>query len=123
MSYMFYCEDLETLNGTDVNGTIIGSRSTPGAPFLLTHGDKIFVQPNWNLVFKQKVGSSMVELKDIQRGDSLVRIFMTFVIYLLTFASISKIDITCRTDALEVASSAKFFSLKMLTPRSSLPVR
>lgn len=81
MSYMFYCEDLETLNGTDVNGTIIGSRSTPGVPYLLTHGDKIFVQPNWNFLFKQNVGSSMVELKDIQRRDSLVRIFATSVMY------------------------------------------
>lgn len=123
MSYMFYCEDLETLNGTDVNGTTIGSRSTPGAPFLLTHGDKIFVQPNWNFVFKQNVGSTVVELKDVQREDSLVSIFKTSVMYSLTFASISKIDTTCQTDVLEVASSAKSFSPKRLIPRSSSPVK
>lgn len=123
MSYMFYCEDLETLNGTDVNGTIIGSRSTPGAPFLLTHGDKIFVQPNWNFVFKQNVGSTMVELKDVQKEDSLVRIFTTSAMYSLTFASISKIDTTCQTDALEVASLAKSFSPKRLIPRSSSRVK
>lgn len=72
ISYMFYCEDLQTLNGTTVNGTIIGSRAKPGPPFLLTDGDKIFVEPNWNFVFRQMAGSTTIKLEKMQREDSLV---------------------------------------------------
>ena len=122
-SYMFYLEDLETLNGTDVNGLTIGSRSKPGLPFLLTNGDEIFVQPNWKLKFQQNAGSRKEKLEVMQREDSLVQLADSNHLYILMSTSSSKTAITYLTAFWEVANSAKSCLDTMFRQRNNSPVR
>ena len=64
--HMFYCEDLGSLNGTEVNGVPIGSKSIPGKPFLLSDGDIIKVQPYWTFRFQQPMSNDKMGLDEIQ---------------------------------------------------------
>lgn len=48
-----YCEDLESTNGTHVNGTCIGMIGTERVGFLLTDGDVVHIKPSWQFRFEQ----------------------------------------------------------------------
>ncbi len=83
-SYMFYCEDLLTLNGTDVNGTKIGSKDAPCPAYLLSDGDVIHVKPGWTFVFHQLTGSQTYDLPPFQDKERLVRYDAKLRFYKLT---------------------------------------
>jgi pSer/pThr/pTyr-binding forkhead associated (FHA) protein len=50
---MVYCEDLESLNGTYVNDSLIGKLNYRRPPCLLSDGDVIAIKPNWKFHFRQ----------------------------------------------------------------------
>lgn len=55
---MLYCEDLESSNGTYVNGVLIGNENTVKLsgkmPYLLNDGDIIDIKPYWKFKVCQK---------------------------------------------------------------------
>ncbi|CZT13325.1 related to myosin light chain kinase 2 [Rhynchosporium graminicola] len=55
---LIYCEDLESRNGTYVNGLCIGMIGRERLAYLLSHGDVIEVRPNWRFKFHQPSLSS-----------------------------------------------------------------
>ena len=69
---MFYCEDLNSLNGTYVNQNLIGSQKRAGSPFLLSDGDTISVKPDWTFEFKQSVEESREQLDELQSKEAEV---------------------------------------------------
>lgn len=69
---MFYCEDLNSLNGTFVNQNLIGSQKCPGSPFLLSDGDIISIKPDWTFEFKQSVEESGGQLDELQSKEAMV---------------------------------------------------
>ena len=52
---LVYCEDLESLNGTYVNGRLIGRISQERIGHLLCDGDLIEIKPLWKFRFHQAI--------------------------------------------------------------------
>ena len=50
---LIYCEDLESVNGTYVNGLCIGRWGQEKVGYLLCHGDFIEVCPQWRFQLHQ----------------------------------------------------------------------
>ncbi len=50
---MVYCEDLESTNGTFVNGHCIGSFGQERIGYLLSDGDVVEIRPRWRFQFRQ----------------------------------------------------------------------
>lgn len=50
---MIYCEDLESSNGTYVNGFLIGIMGNERIGHLLSDGDVIEIRPYWKFCFSQ----------------------------------------------------------------------
>ena len=50
---LVYCEDLESSNGTYVNGHLIGIMGKEKVAHLLCDGDVIEIRPNWKFTFRQ----------------------------------------------------------------------
>lgn len=51
---LIFCEDLESSNGTYINGKLIGRIGKERVGYLLTHGDVIEVRPYWTFLFLQR---------------------------------------------------------------------
>ncbi len=70
---MVYCEDMDSTNGTFVNGTRITT------PVLLCHRDVIHIKPRWFFIFGQKecvnpqtaLGKGLSFPKDAQQVDEI----------------------------------------------------
>lgn len=69
---MFYCEDLGSANGTYVNDILVGRRSRPGNPFLLSDGDTITLRPTYSLEFKQPIEKQRGEMDALQLQETVV---------------------------------------------------
>jgi pSer/pThr/pTyr-binding forkhead associated (FHA) protein len=52
---LVYCEDLESSNGTYVNGVLIGISAHRRPGYLLSHGDVIEIRPYWKFRFHQQM--------------------------------------------------------------------
>ncbi|RDL35008.1 uncharacterized protein BP5553_06939 [Venustampulla echinocandica] len=67
---LVYCEDLESSNGTYVNGVRIGTIGGECRGYLLSDGDIIHIRPNWKLSFSQLnetvISRERTELNDLQ---------------------------------------------------------
>ncbi|TAQ83849.1 hypothetical protein B7494_g7825 [Chlorociboria aeruginascens] len=50
---LIYCEDLQSVNGTYVNGTLIGMLGREKVGHLLCDGDVIEIGPHWKFTFRQ----------------------------------------------------------------------
>lgn len=69
-----YCEDLESVNGTWVNDTLIGKLGSPKKGYLLSDGDVILVKPHWAFRFRQKASLTSDEINELQASEMQVRI-------------------------------------------------
>ncbi|KAI9736871.1 MAG: Meiosis-specific serine/threonine-protein kinase mek1 [Claussenomyces sp. TS43310] len=65
---LIYCEDLQTINGTYVNNTLIGKMGSETSTYLLSDGDTIFIRPHWAFSFHQLVASER-RLDQFQRHE------------------------------------------------------
>lgn len=74
---LVYCEDLESTNGTFVNGQCIGRVSGEMRGYLLSDGDVVEIKPHWRFMFHQVHQHGYLNLKC--SGDIQV---VTFLIYL-----------------------------------------
>ncbi|KFY25824.1 hypothetical protein V493_04424 [Pseudogymnoascus sp. VKM F-4281 (FW-2241)] len=68
---MFYCEDLGSANGTYVNNNLVGRRSRPGNPYLLSDGDTITLRPTYSLEFKQSIEKQRGEMDALQLQETV----------------------------------------------------
>lgn len=50
---LVYCEDFQSLNGTYVNGVLIGEMYRDKVAYLLTDGDIVEIKPSWKFRFHQ----------------------------------------------------------------------
>ena len=70
LSPLVYCEDLESSNGTYVNGVLIGIICQERRGFLLNDGDIIEIRPSWKFQFHQSlhdtVSRDFTELNDLE---------------------------------------------------------
>lgn len=66
---MFYCEDLESVNGTYVNNVLIGKKGISSKPFLLSNGDVIAVKPDWIFQFRQSAEGHTGHMDDVQLNE------------------------------------------------------
>ena len=69
---LLYCEDLESSNGTYVNGDLIGIIGKERVPYLLCDGDVIEIRPNWKFTFQQS-NHRMIFPTSVQSRDMEVR--------------------------------------------------
>jgi hypothetical protein len=73
---LVYCEDMESSNGTYVNGDLIGIMGKEKVAYLLCDGDVIEIRPNWKFTFQQSIHQmifpSMAQSKDTQVFRDLV---------------------------------------------------
>jgi hypothetical protein len=53
---LIYCQDLESFNGTYVNGKLIGKITQEKIGHLLCDGDVIEIRPDWKFRFHQDIG-------------------------------------------------------------------
>jgi pSer/pThr/pTyr-binding forkhead associated (FHA) protein len=67
---LIYCEDLQTTNGTFVNGRCIGAVGQEKVGNLLTHGDVVEIRPYWRFRFHQPgiltASRSQTQLDDLE---------------------------------------------------------
>ena len=67
---LIYCEDLESSNGTYVNGDLIGIIGKEKVAHLLCDGDVMELRPNWKFTFQQSnhqmIFPSSLQSKDIE---------------------------------------------------------
>src|SRR4051812_35366321 len=66
---LIYCEDLESFNGTYVNGALIGKISQERKGYLLCDGDEIEIRPFWKFKFHQE--SHQLLVRDRTQWDDL----------------------------------------------------
>ncbi|RKF53518.1 Meiosis-specific serine/threonine-protein kinase mek1 [Erysiphe neolycopersici] len=57
---LIYCEDLESTNGTYINGYCIGRIGHERTGYLLSNGDQIEIRPRWHFRFYQPSHPSMI---------------------------------------------------------------
>lgn len=69
---LIYCEDLESSNGTYINGELIGIIGKERVPHLLCDGDVIELTPNWIFRFQQS-SHRMIFPSSRQTRDMQVR--------------------------------------------------
>lgn len=72
MESMFYCEDLDSANGTYVNNILVGKNKEPSNPFLLSDGDMITLQGRFLFLFKQAIERQRGKMDALQLADTAV---------------------------------------------------
>jgi FHA domain len=91
---LVYCEDLESSNGTYVNGHLIGIIGKEKVPRLLCDGDVIEIRPSWKFTFHQSnhymVFPTTTQSRDMEvcdllpSGKSALMFLSTFLIDILS---------------------------------------
>lgn len=71
---LIYCEDLESVNGTWVNDTLIGMFGTPRKGYLLGDGDLIQIKPHWAFRFHQNFSKIHTVFDDVQEAEMQARV-------------------------------------------------
>ncbi|KAF4628498.1 hypothetical protein G7Y89_g9659 [Cudoniella acicularis] len=118
---LVYCEDLESSNGTYINGVLIGIIGRERIGHLLSDGDVIEIRPFWRFLFHQPsydtVSRSTTELNDLQErytvSDRILGKGHFGAVYLAKETSTLK-QMACKIVNLDVAS-------KKHTQRKSYP--
>jgi hypothetical protein len=79
---LVYCEDLESINGTYVNGALIGRITHEKIGHLLCDGDLIEIKPLWKFRFHQTIPESVVrsrgEWDDLKVWTPLINRALTY---------------------------------------------
>jgi pSer/pThr/pTyr-binding forkhead associated (FHA) protein len=75
---LIYCEDLESSNGTYINGDLIGIIGKEKVAHLLCDGDVIELRPNWKFTFQQS-NHQMIFPTSVQAKDMEVCHGLTFI--------------------------------------------
>ena len=103
---LVYCEDLESSNGTWVNGLLIGIIGKEKVPHLLCDGDVIEIRPDWRFTFHQS-NHQMIFPTSVQSRDMEVRHSLpsSGTNLPMTFLSTSLIDSLSPIEYLDLASS------------------
>lgn len=72
-AYHFYVRDRKSINGTYVNGQLIGDATEVSSGFLLDDGDVIEIRPHWHFLFRQTTPVLRHELTRTQQRECRVR--------------------------------------------------
>jgi hypothetical protein len=113
---LVYCEDLESSNGTYVNGHLIGIIGKEKVAHLLCDGDVVEIRPSWKFTFHQS-NHHMIFPTSTQSRDMEVCHLLPWCKSLLMFLSTSLIDILSPTEYLEPGTTGM-----CIWERSCLPV-
>lgn len=69
-----YVRDRKSVNGTYVNGQLVGAGPEISAGFLLDDGDVIEIRPHWRFMFRQAGPIMRHDLSEIQRSECRVSV-------------------------------------------------
>ena len=72
-SFHVYVRDRKSINGTYVNGKLIGAGPQWSSGYLLDDGDVIEIRPHWHFTFNQAIPVLRHELTRIQQEECQVR--------------------------------------------------
>ena len=104
---LVYCEDLESSNGTYVNGHLIGIIGKEKVAHLLCDGDVIEIRPSWKFTFHQS-NHHMIFPTSTQSRDMEVCRLLPWCKSPLMFLSTSSIDILSPTEYLELETTGMY---------------
>lgn len=108
---LIYCEDLESFNGTYVNGELIGIIGSERKGFLLNDGDIIEIRPLWQFHFHQRLPQP-ANRHQLKTWDLKVNQSSLHCSALPDLSSTSRIDILCLIASWALACTAQYTSLR-----------
>jgi pSer/pThr/pTyr-binding forkhead associated (FHA) protein len=68
-----YVRDRKSVNGTYVNGNLVGKGTNISPGYLLEDGDAIEILPYWKFTFHQENEPPRIDMSNIQLAESRVR--------------------------------------------------